>query len=103
LSWNFSFDGFWSRFYRRELVWTSEEAFGRTQYASLQKQDALQVFLRCLRNCTLGSEDHKKMRRVMKDHRSLLFPALTVKGKLLYFLGTYLPGIYRLLYKTSRS
>ena len=36
-SWDFGFSGFWTRFFRRELVWKSEESFGRTQYVKTEK------------------------------------------------------------------
>lgn len=90
-SWIFDFSGFMNRFYRRELVWKSEEALGRTQYANNQKSAAFSIFLSFLRKKTMSREDKAKMRYVMKDYRKTLLPALSAKAKACYLLCVYLP------------
>lgn len=99
LSWDYSFRGFLSRFQRRKLVWLSEEAFGRTENVKLQKLDALDVYLRCLRHHRTINEDTVKMQRVMKDHRKVLLSGLALKHRLLYALAVYAPRLYFRIYK----
>lgn len=96
-SWNYSYSAFWSRFYRRELVWKSEEAFGRTNYAVTQKRDAFACFTNCVRKHKPYSEESKQMRQVLKRYKKDLFPALTGKNKPLYLLFLYLPATASLL------
>jgi glycosyltransferase involved in cell wall biosynthesis len=93
LSRDYSFDGFWSRFYRRELVWNKEVSYGRNEYADLQKQDAFNCYLRCIVGCKGNRTDLKKMRSVMRKYKSQLMPALSVQHKLLYLLSLYFPAI----------
>lgn len=93
-SWNYGYDAFWSRFYRRELVWKNEEAMGRTEYANLQKRDAFGVFVRCLAQNKPGSEDSKRMCQTMKHYKKVLLPAMSLKGKLGFFLAVYAPSVY---------
>lgn len=59
-SWNYDFEGFWTRFHRWELVWKSEEAFGRTEYANAKKRAAFSVYLQCMRRQQFGSKEIKK-------------------------------------------
>lgn len=93
LSRNRDFDGFWSRFYRRKLVWESEEALGRKDNADCEKRGAFGCFLNCLKVCDPRGDDARKMRRVIKEHKKTLLPALTLPGKVRYFLAVYFPGI----------
>lgn len=93
-SWNWGYDGFWTRFYRRQLVWESEEAFGRREYANIQKIDAFSCFTNCLRRNRPNSEDARKMCRKIREYRSVLFPAFTYKQKLFYLLSAYTPALY---------
>jgi hypothetical protein len=95
---NFTFAGFWTRFYRRELVWKSEESFGRTENVNLQKQDAFDVYLRCLRE-NITSTDRKNIRRKVKQYKKELLPAMDFAGKVRYYLYTYLPSTYLLRIK----
>lgn len=92
-SWDYSFSGFWTRFFRRELVWKSEESFGRTDHANTEKRNAFGCFLMCYRKNTPYSTDSKKMRKVLRDYQKILFPAQTPKAKILYILSMYLPWI----------
>lgn len=98
-SWSFGFDGFWTRFYRRRLVWRSEEALGRTENANRQKQQGLGMYWLCLRKNDPHGEDCRKMRQIMKQHRKELLSGLGLKDTILYFLSVYLPAGYLRLYR----
>ena len=99
LSWDYSFQGFYSRFYRRKLVWMREETFGRMEHVRLQKSDALDVYTRCLRQHPVPDPDTAKMQLTMKDHKKELLPDLNAKQKLLYLLSVNYPGLYLRLFK----
>ncbi len=99
ISWDYSFDGFWTRFLRRKLVWESEESFGRTEYAAKQKRDAFGCFVRCIKKNKPYSQDNKKMRQVMKAHKSNIFPILNKKEQLLYWIYTHAPFATALLFR----
>ncbi len=88
---HFDFKDFWTRFYRRELVWESEEALGRTKHADLQKKDAFNCFLACARYNKPFDKETKKMRMILKKYRKIITPSLSAKGKLLYLICSYLP------------
>lgn len=94
LSWDYSFSGFRSRFDRRKLVWLSEEALGRTENAKLEKYDALDVYLRCLKQNRTLNQETKKMQNTMKVHQKELLPGLSAKQKLLFGLSVYFPSLY---------
>jgi hypothetical protein len=94
LSGDYSHKGFLSRFLRRELVWKSEEAFGRIENVKLQKADALDVYLRCLKHHNIMNNDTAKMQQVMKDNKTVLFQGLRFKHKLLYTFAVYTPRLY---------
>ena len=93
-SWNYGYDGFYTRFQRRKLVWESEEALGRPEYARLQKGAALHVFLLCAEKKGVSKEDRRKMCRVMKQHRKVLIPGLSIFGKVQFYLAVYAPVLY---------
>lgn len=94
LSWDYSFHGFYSRFHRRKLVWLQEEAFGRMDNVRLQKSDALDVYLRCLKQQRKFNHETAKMQETMKIHKKELLPGLTLKQKLLFQLSVYFPRMY---------
>ena len=94
LSGDYSFKGFLSRFERRKLVWISEESFGRNENVHLQKIDALDVYLRCLKYHKALNNDTIKMQQVMKEHKQVLFAGLKLKHRLLYLLAVYSPTLY---------
>lgn len=98
-----TYEAFWSRFYRRKLVWESEQTFGRTEYVNIQKRNALAMYLRGITLNTMSSSDQKKMRKVIKAHRAELFPALRPIGKLRYYTSVYLPFTQRLLHKLQKK
>jgi glycosyltransferase involved in cell wall biosynthesis len=99
LSWDYSFQGFYSRFYRRKLVWLQEASLGRMEHVRLQKSDALDVYTRCLRQHHSPDPDTAKMQLTMKDHKKELLPDLNAKQKLLYLLSVNCPGLYLRLFK----
>lgn len=101
LSGDYSFQGFLSRFQRRKLVWLSEESFGRSENVQLQKRDALDVYLRCLKYHKTVNDDTAKMQAVMKEHRNVLLSGLALKHRLLYALAVYAPGLYCSISKTG--
>jgi hypothetical protein len=68
-------------------VWQSEEHFGRPENVNLQKQDAFDVYLRCLRE-HLKKADRKRMCKVIRQYKKQLLPAMPCK--LRYYLYTYL-------------
>ena len=95
---DYSFKGFWTRFYRRKLVWESEAAFGRTNHVLIQKRDAFACFARCIERNKPYSEDAGKMRRVLKAHKQDIYPALIGKSKLLFYAYLYLPAATALFF-----
>lgn len=94
LSGDYSFLGFLSRFQRRKLVWLTEASFGRNQNVRLQKLDALDVYLRCLKHHNTTNADTAKMQQVMKEHKKDLLSGLKLKHQLLYTLSVHFPGLY---------
>ncbi len=90
-SWDYSFNGFWTRFYRRKLVWESELALGRTAYADRQKRSAFGCAVHCLEKNAPYSEDSKRIRRALKQHKGEFYAALAPKAKLLYHLYILVP------------
>ncbi len=90
-SWDFGFTGFWSRFYRRKLVWESEESLGRTKYANRQKKEAFFNFVTCIQKNKPYSVDSKKMRGVLREYKKCLLPAMSTGTKLFYIACAYLP------------
>lgn len=97
-----TYDAFWTRFYRRKLVWQNEEALGRTEYVNIQKRNAVSIYLKAITLNVMSQSDQKKMRKVIKAHKKELFPALRPIGKLRYYTSVYLPFTQRLLHKLSR-
>ena len=100
---DYSYNGFYSRFTRRRLIWQSEEARGREELAKHQKRDAFGCFVRCYGMSNPASEDAKSMRKVLLNHKKELLPALTTGGKIVYMLYTYCPGSVKFLYKIKKK
>lgn len=96
LSNDYTFEGFKTRFYRRVLVWQSEEIFGRTKNAALQKQDAFDVYLRCLRQ-NPPKDELDAMRNMVLEYKAELLPALP--NGLKFYLYVYFPALYKLRLK----
>lgn len=80
----YDFDGFWTRFYRRLLVWRSEESFGRKKNADHQKRSAFGAFINCFGRSKPFSSDRWKIRKTLLQYSKEVFPSLTRKGKLLF-------------------
>ncbi len=102
-SWQYDFKGFWTRFYRRVLVWKSEEAFGRTKNANIQKKDAFGCFTKCISKNKICSCDAKKMRKVLREYKKDILPALPSKKRLIYITAAYLPLTYLALNKIFKK
>lgn len=102
-SWDFTYEGFLTRFRRREMVWKSEEAFGRKKYADLQKNSVFSSFMTCVSKNKPYSNDAKKMRKFMKERKKEFFPNLSFKGKILCLLFLYLPATAAVIYRKSKK
>lgn len=100
---DYSFDGFWSRFHRRELVWQSEENFGRKKYADTQKRDGLNVYRSYLIRCNPDTSDGKRICRTVKSYRKVILPALSIKDKLNFYITTSFPKLYHKLMQSKRK
>ncbi len=102
-SWSYDFNGFWTRFHRRKLVWESEESAGRTSNAAAQKANAFFVYLNCSRRWPKGHPERIKMDQVIRNHHRVIFPALSTKDRLRFLLAVYLPTVYDLLKKLRQK
>ena len=89
-----------TRFRRRELVWKSEESLGRHDNAAIQKQDAFDVYLRCLRE-NPSKADLKKMIGTVKQYQKELLSGTNFSGKVKFWLYVNFPWIYRIRLKFS--
>ncbi len=98
-SWDYAYSGFWTRFYRRKLVWESEEKLGRINNAIIQKKSAFGCYILCASKNKIYSNDCKKMRKILKEHINTILPVMTFKGKILYIMCIYLPATAVLLLK----
>ncbi len=94
ISWNYGYEGFYTRFLRHKLVWESEETFGRIEHVKHEKKVAVWNYYLCSRKEGVSKEDLKKMRETMKQHRKELVPALPFFGKLEYYLSVYASFFY---------
>ena len=103
LSLDYSYSGFWSRFYRRKLVWESEESFNRKKYADIQKIDAFGCFMRCFNRNRPYSPDGKKMRKTLKQHKKAMLPAFTPKQRLVFNCFLYFPWSTAHIVKLKRN
>lgn len=96
-SWDYRYSGFWTRFHRRELVWKSEEAFGRQANADRQKREATGIFARFVVRSMENPEECRKIRKKVKMYISELWPALSMSGKAQLLLGIYMPKLLAVL------
>ena len=96
-SWDYSYNGFWTRFYRRKLVWENEEKLGRANHANKEKASALYCYTLCLSKNRPYSNDCKMMRKTLIEHQSSLLPSFPIKERLVYYLSIFLPATYRTL------
>lgn len=103
ISKDYSFGGFWSRFHRRELVWQSEESFGRVQNVNRQKRDALNVYRSYLLRNNPDTPEGKQICKVVKSYKKQILPALSFKDKMNFYITTTFPKIYhKLILKTKK-
>ena len=93
---NYTYQGFWTRFYRRKLVWQNEEALGRTKNANVEKHSAFMAYLSCVEINRMPPEDVRKMCGVMKQHRKELLPALNSPRKVRFYMTVYFPFTHRI-------
>lgn len=93
---NYSYDGFWTRFYRRQLVWQNEEAMGRVANANVEKHSAFMAYLKCVERNAMPPQDRKRMCAVMKKHRKDLLPALNFPRKVRFYMTVYCPFTHRI-------
>ena len=98
-SWDFTFRGFWTRFYRRMLVWQNEEALGRPENAKVEKHSAFIAYLSCIEQNKMSREDLKKTCGVMKQYQKILLPALNFPRKVRFFMTVYAPITHRVYCK----
>lgn len=103
ISKNYGFEGFWTRFHRRELVWKNEEKHGRINNAKIQKNDAMSCFLLCIRRNRPYSDDAKRMRSVMRRYMGQLLPALSISKKVFLILAANFPFLYPLIFKAVNN
>lgn len=100
---NYQYDGFWTRFLRRKLVWESEEALGRPENAAKEKHSAFMAYLDCVQRNQMPKSDRKKMCAVMKKHRKILLPALNFPRKVRFYMTVYFPFTHRLYCKIIKK
>lgn len=93
---NYQYDGFWTRFLRRKLVWESEEALGRPENAKKEKHSAFMAYLTCVQKNRMSKDDLRNMCGVMKQHRKEILPALNFPRKVRFYLTVYFPFTHRL-------
>ncbi len=93
------FEGFYTRFLRRKLIWESEEAFGRKKNVDYQKYNAFNCCLNFLHIDHPCSENGKKIRKIMKEHKKVIMPSLKFKFKIIFLLCLYFPYILALTFK----
>ena len=103
ISKDYSFEGFWSRFYRRELVWQNEEKSGRDKYAKRQKLDALNVYRAYLLRNNPSTTDGKKIVKTVKSYRKVILPALSFKDKMHFYLSTMFPKAYGKMMRAKKK
>lgn len=91
-SWDFGYTGFMNRLLRRELVWKSEESFGRTKYAAAQKNAAFGLYAYFVQRKNLPRSEKRKIRKVMKSYGKILLPDLYPGNKIRYVFYIWIPG-----------
>ena len=96
---DYSFDGFMTRFERRRLVWESEERLGRFENVKKQKLDGYDCFIRCFEQNEPDSADVKKMRKILKEYKTDILPALSFKQGIAYRMYIYTPKLIKFILK----
>lgn len=102
-SFTYHYDGFWTRFLRRKLVWDSEMVLGRPENAAKEKHSAFMAYLTCLQKKQMSRAEEKKMCAVMRQHRKEILPALNFPRRLRFYLTVYFPWTHRLYCKILKK
>ncbi len=97
VSWDYTYQGFWSRFHRRELVWQNEERLGRQGYANGQKAEAFAIYRKCVVKAGVFSENGKRMRKTLKQYKKEILPGLKWKTKIMFYASLYFPFVENML------
>ena len=100
---SYGYDGFWTRFYRRKLVWESEDALGRPENAAKEKHSAFMAYLTCVKVNQMPRDDLRKMCAVMKQYRKEILPALNFPRKVRFYMTVYFPFTHRLYCKIFKK
>ena len=95
-SFSYHYDGFWTRFLRRKLVWESEITLGRPENANKEKHSTFMAYLACLQKNQMSKSEEKKMCTIMRQHRKDILPALNLPRKLRFYLTVYFPWTHRI-------
>lgn len=103
ISQNYDYSAFWTRFYRRVLVWRSEETLSRKENANQQKSESLGCFLRCYANSKDNKNEIKKMKDTLKEYRKEITCSLPFGKKVIYYLTVYFTPLYVKLKKVAKK
>ncbi len=91
---------FLSRLQAKELLWKSEDSFGRYENGNIEKVRTFELFIKQLTRTDPSCEDSKIIIKTIKQYKKVLLPALKIRQKLQLYLGLYLPNIYFPLLKS---
>ena len=103
LSADVSYEAFCSRLRSSELLWTSEEHYGRHQFAKIEKQLALRNYIGTQMRNDLYSDISRDVCKLMKDYTSVLFPALDLPQKMKLIFSVYLPWLFFPLFRIIKK
>lgn len=103
ISQNYDHNAFFTRFYRRVLVWRNEEALGRKENANLQKLEAPGLFLKCYWHSKNNKIEIKKMRNTLKEYRKEITSTLSLVGKIRHYCAIYFPPLYNFIRKMVKK
>lgn len=96
ISKDFTFEGFYTRFYRRILVAESEERLLRYENADIEKREALSIYVNHITKAKRRSLDAKKMKNALKPYLSYIKSAFKSK-KYIYYLSVFAPFLLKKL------
>lgn len=94
ISKNYSFEGFYTRFYRRILVAVSEEQFSRFENADIEKREALTIYVNHVTKLNRKSSEAKKMKNALKPYLKKIKASFKSK-KYIYYLSVYAPFLLK--------
>ena len=96
---HFGYEGFYTRFLRRKLVWESEVALGRPENADVHKKSAVNFYHKFLTNDILKKEERKKMCQILRQHEKDLMTCVSGKAKLYFWFSLYFPKLFTVYYR----